>query len=189
MSASAPPQLRRSPQQARSRRRIEHVLETADRLLATEGPGALTTTRLAEAAGISVGSLYQWFPHKQAIAEALALRYVEDFKAVARELAAGTHDDPAGAAVDAFAEAFRSRPGFRAMWFGGLRTEELRDITRPALDDIAASLVRVLDRGSAVARMTVLVADALLRAAFREDPEGDAALLTETKVLLRSYVT
>jgi hypothetical protein len=36
--------------------------------------------------------------------------------------------------------------------------------------------------------MTVIVADALLRAAFREDPAGDDALLAEAKVLLRGYV-
>ena len=109
------------------------MLETADRLLGDEGPDALTTTRVAEAAGISVGSLYQWFPDKEAIAEALALRYLDDFKALAERLARRPGRDPVGSAVDAFAEAFRSQPGFRAMWFGGLRTERLRDLTRPGL--------------------------------------------------------
>ena len=99
--------------------------------------------------------------------------------------------DPVGEALDAYAEAFRTRPGFRAMWFGGLRTEHLRDLTRPGLEDIARSLARALParpQTAAVARMAVLVADALLRAAFREDPAGDEALLAEAKVLLRGYV-
>ena len=175
------------------------MLETADRVLAEDGPEALTTTRVADAAGISVGSLYQWFPDKAAIAEALALRYVEDFKAVAEALAQRAPlDDPAGEALDAFAEAFRSKPGFRAMWFGGLRTEELRDVTRPALEDIGASVARALAAGypnaapaevATVARMVVLVADALLRQAFREDPAGDPFLLAESKTLLRGYLT
>jgi AcrR family transcriptional regulator len=177
------------------------VLATADRLLATEGAGALSTTGVARAAGISVGSLYQWFPDKAAIAEALALRYLEEFEQVAERLAEDAErdgaDDPAAVALDAFTEAFRARPGFRAMWFGGLRTERLRDVTRPGLDVIAGSLARVLrvhaphapdDVTAAAAAMTVTTADALLRAAFREDPDGDRRLLDEAKVMLRAYL-
>jgi AcrR family transcriptional regulator len=171
------------------------VLDTADALLAEEGAEALTMARVAEAAGASIGSVYQYFPDKGAVAEALALRYLDEFKAVAASLDPG--DDPAGAALDAFADAFRARPGFRAMWFGGLRTESLRDVTRPGLQDIAASIGRLLAarapdadpaRVASVAGMTVLTADALLRQAFRADPDGDPALLEETRTLLRGYV-
>ena len=195
-SAAAPsPRLRRLPQQHRSRRRLEHVLDTADALLAKEGAEALTMTRIADAAGVSIGSVYQYFPDKGAVAEALALRYLDEFKEVAAALQPG--DDPAGAALDAFAEAFRVRPGFRAMWFGGLRTESLRDVTRPGLQDIAGSIAQLLaerapqadpERVRRVAAMTVLTADALLRQAFRAAPDGDPALLEETRTLLRGYV-
>jgi AcrR family transcriptional regulator len=194
-SATKPHGLRRRPQQARAQKRIEHVLQTADRLLAEEGAAALTTTRVAEAAGISVGSLYQWFPDRDAIAEALALRYLESFKRVMAGLLPA--DDPAGAALDAFAAAFREQPGFRAMWFGGLRTETLRDVTRPGLNDIAESLAELLralapDADPAlvaeVSNMTVISADALLRHAFRVDPQGDEAVLTEAKRMLRGYL-
>jgi AcrR family transcriptional regulator len=187
--------LRRLPQQSRSRQRIEHVLATADRLLAEEGASALTTTRVAEAAGISVGSLYQWFPDRDAIAESLALRYLESFKQVMATLMPA--EDPAGAALDAFAAAFRAQPGFRAMWFGGLRTETLRDVTRPGLQDITESLAEILralapdadpELVGDVSRMTVISADALLRHAFRMDPEGDEAILTEAKRMLRGYL-
>ncbi|MEA2123306.1 MAG: hypothetical protein QOI80_88 [Solirubrobacteraceae bacterium] len=175
--------LRRTPQQDRARRRIEHVLDTADELLAGEGAHALTTTRVAEAAGISVGSLYQWFPDKDAIAEALALRYVEDFAHVLDDL-----DGDVGAAIDAFADAFRATPGFRAMWFGGLRTERLRDVTRPALDRIATALAERLDAPHDVALVCVTTADALLRQAFRQHPDGDEAVIAEAKLLLTAYL-
>src|SRR6201999_2226436 len=103
----ADPQLRRTPQQERSRRRVEEVLAAADALLAAEGAEALGTTRVAAEAGISIGSLYQWFPNKESILEALALRYVDDFTALARELADRAtekpFDDPAGELLDAFA--------------------------------------------------------------------------------------
>ena len=175
--------LRRAPQQDRARRRVAHVLDTADHLLATEGAEALTTTRVAEAAGISVGSLYQWFPDRDAIAEALALRYAEDFAHVVDEL-----DTDVGAIVDAFADAFRAAPGFRAMWFGGLRTQRLRDVTRPALDRIAETLAERWDAPQDVALVGVTAADALLRHAFRVDPDGDPETLREAKLLLTAYL-
>jgi AcrR family transcriptional regulator len=195
------PQLRRTPQQERSRRRVEEVLAAADAVLAADGAEALSTTRVAADAGISIGSLYQWFPNKESILEALALRYVDDFTALARELADRAtekpFDDPVGEMLTAFAAAFRDRPGFRAMWFGGLRTESLRDATRPGLTAIGEQLFRILSASAPhaspetigrVARLMVLSADALLRQAFRADPDGDPELLDDTADLLRTYL-
>src|SRR5882757_7381224 len=71
-------QLRRAPLQARSRDRVAAFLDAADALLAAEGAAALSTVRVAEAAGASIGTLYHWFPDKEAIIEALALRYWDE---------------------------------------------------------------------------------------------------------------
>src|SRR3954462_14931918 len=68
--------LRRVPRQARSRERLAHVLATADRLLAAEGPEALTIIRVAAEAGMSVGAVYQYLPDRDAIIEALATSYL-----------------------------------------------------------------------------------------------------------------
>lgn len=179
-------QLRREPQQDRARRRVAQVLDTADWLLAAEGPAALTTTRVAAEAGMSVGSLYQWFGDKEAVLEALAVRYAADFATVIDDLEAG--DDVIGAAIDAIADAFRRAPGFRAMWFGGLRTERLRDVTRPALERIAAALGARLDAPADVAMVCVTTADSLLRLAFRQDADGDETVLAEAKLLLNAYL-
>jgi AcrR family transcriptional regulator len=48
------------------------MLDAAEALLVAEGAGALTTTRVAEAAGVSVGTLNRYLPDKEAIVEALA---------------------------------------------------------------------------------------------------------------------
>ena len=72
--------LRNAPRQARSRERLRRVLDAADEVLAAEGPEAFTTTRLAEVAGVSIGSVYRFFPDKEAIVEALAVRYWSDFE-------------------------------------------------------------------------------------------------------------
>jgi AcrR family transcriptional regulator len=193
--------LRRVPQQERSRAKLRRVLEAADRLLADEGAGALTTTGVAAAAGISVGSLYAYLPDKEAIVEALALQYWAEFRERV-EAVAEAHEreppaDPVKAVFDALAEGFRARPGFRALWFGGLRTERVRDVTRPGRADFGATVERILavyrpdadpaDRAT-VARMFVITGDGLLREAFRLDPDGDAALLDEGCRMLGAYL-
>lgn len=72
-----PPQRRRRrPVQARSRATVDFVLEAAARVFKREGFAA-TTNRIAEAAGVSIGTLYEYFPHKQALLRALAERHVE----------------------------------------------------------------------------------------------------------------
>jgi AcrR family transcriptional regulator len=59
--------VRKQPRQARSERLVTYILEAAVRVLAREGAQKFTTARVAEAAGVSVGSLYQYFPNKESI--------------------------------------------------------------------------------------------------------------------------
>jgi AcrR family transcriptional regulator len=193
--------LRNAPTQARSRERLRRVLDAADDVLAIEGAAAFTTTRVAEAAGVPIGSVYRFFPDKEAIVEALATRYWSDFE----DLVAGAAEadelepfaDPGAFVIDTLAAGFRARPGFLALWFGGLRTEAVRDATRPTRQAIGASIERILARHwpgagpeavSTAAQMVVLAGDGLLREAFRRDRAGDEALLEESKRMLRSYL-
>jgi AcrR family transcriptional regulator len=66
---------RRSPTQTRSRATVDHILEGAARVFRREGWNA-TTNRVAREAGVSIGSLYEYFPNKQALLMALAERHV-----------------------------------------------------------------------------------------------------------------
>ncbi|WP_084579601.1 TetR family transcriptional regulator [Sphingomonas azotifigens] len=66
-SASAPVVSRKQPRQARSNALLAAVLEAAVQVLAEQGARRFTTARVAERAGVSVGSLYQYFPNKAAI--------------------------------------------------------------------------------------------------------------------------
>jgi AcrR family transcriptional regulator len=196
-----PSDLRNPPIQSRSRERLRRVLDAADELLASEGAGAFTTTRIAEAAGVPIGSVYRFFDDKEAIVEALAIRYWRDFD----DLVAGLADadereriaDPAGAVLEALAAGFRARPGFLALWYGGLRSERIRDSTREARTAIAASIERMLavhwpaadpSARATAATMVVLAGDGLLREAFRRDRSGDPRLLAEAKLMLDAYL-
>lgn len=73
-SPSPPLAPRKKPGQARSAATVAAVLEAAARILETEGLEGYTTNAVAQRAGISIGSLYQYFPGKDAITRALMLR-------------------------------------------------------------------------------------------------------------------
>lgn len=60
-------QAKKIPQQARAKATFDAIVEAGTQLLATEGYEAVTTNRVAELAGVSIGSLYEYFPNKQSI--------------------------------------------------------------------------------------------------------------------------
>lgn len=80
---------RKTPRQSRSQATCDAILEAAARILETEGGHRLTTNHVAARAGVSVGSLYQYFPSKQAILAELIRRMrqemLADFEQAARE--------------------------------------------------------------------------------------------------------
>lgn len=67
--------LRRAPKQARSQQRVDTILDAAERYFADIGYDAATTNGLAALAGVAVGSIYQFFPNKEAILQAVVGRY------------------------------------------------------------------------------------------------------------------
>ncbi|HKY38623.1 MAG TPA: TetR/AcrR family transcriptional regulator [Polyangiaceae bacterium] len=89
---------RREPKQRRSRQTVDDVLEAVPRVLRRHGAEAITTNRVAEAAGVSIGSLYQYFPDKQAIFMALHERHVDGVRHVMER----TITDCASASLEEF---------------------------------------------------------------------------------------
>ena len=65
------PRPRKRPKQARSRLTVDAIVEAAAQVLVADGYDGLTTTRVAERAGVSIGTLYQYFPDKDALVAAL----------------------------------------------------------------------------------------------------------------------
>jgi AcrR family transcriptional regulator len=72
---------RKRPRQARSRDTVDAILAATTRVLVKRGFHGLTTNAVAIAAGISIGSLYQYFPNKEALVAALIERHIEDMNA------------------------------------------------------------------------------------------------------------
>lgn len=69
--------MRKSPQQARSRQMVERLIDAARDVLITDGYEQFTTNRVAARAGVSPGSLYQYFPDKQTLLDEVIDRYWE----------------------------------------------------------------------------------------------------------------
>src|SRR5213592_4347702 len=73
--------LRRVPVQGRSVARVARMLDACAELVDEIGYEALTTTLLAERAGVAIGSVYQFFPDKRALVQALTMRHLETYLA------------------------------------------------------------------------------------------------------------
>jgi AcrR family transcriptional regulator len=121
---------RRVPVQSRSQQTFQRVLDAASALLGQVPLEDLTTTRIASEAGLSIGALYRFFPDKQSIVDAIAVRHVEQFKAelessvlrsLEREMSDLATFNPAAlldSVVDAYILYLDAHPDFRAISFG-----------------------------------------------------------------------
>ncbi|RLM48865.1 TetR family transcriptional regulator, partial [Halobellus sp. Atlit-31R] len=69
-----PARSRRVPSQARSEQTIQVIFEATAQVLNEHGEAALTTNRIAQRAGVSIGTLYQYFDSKEAIVHAMLAR-------------------------------------------------------------------------------------------------------------------
>ena len=100
---------RKSPVQARSAASVDAILEATIQVLLSVGKERLTTTRVARRAGVSVGTLYQYFPNKGALLQAALKRHLDEVTAaveqVCREQKGSTLQNMATALITAFLSA------------------------------------------------------------------------------------
>jgi len=100
---------RKSPVQARSVASVDAILEATIQVLLSVGKERLTTTRVALRAGVSVGTLYQYFPNKSALLQAALIRHLNEvttaLERVCREQRGKTLKEMATAVINAFLKA------------------------------------------------------------------------------------
>lgn len=193
--------LRRVPVQGRSVARVARMLDACAELVDEIGYEALTTTILAERAGVAIGSIYQFFPDKRAVVQALTLRSLEAYlERLSRRLSESTFPhwwDGVDAGIDEYIDMHRTVPGFRTLHFGNVVDVHLLDDERDNNAVIANALVGQLAadldlRGGPNVEFAVMiaveVADSLIQMAFRRDPNGDPRVLVEAKALIRDYL-
>jgi AcrR family transcriptional regulator len=196
---------RKLPSQERSRLTVEAILDAAAHVFEEHGYAAGTTNRIAERAGVSIGSLYQYFPNKDAVLVALTERHIEEGAAVVWPLLAGLGPDaPLERAlsdlVGAMVQSHRARPALhRVLVEEAPRPPELRArleaLFEAASDAVAAYLcaspeVDVADPDRA-ARMVVQVVESITHSLVihpRDDADVDA-YVAETVQMLRRYLS
>lgn len=77
--------MRKEPRQARSRATVDAIVQAGARVLGDRGWAGFTTNKVAEVAGVSIGSLYQYFPDKLSLIEAVRSHHFEDVLRVIRK--------------------------------------------------------------------------------------------------------
>ena len=97
---------RKRPRQARATATVDAIYEATIQVLLSDGPQRLTTTRVAERAGVSVGTMYQYFPQKRALIHALNERYLENLADRIEATCRQQHGASAGMMVVALIETY-----------------------------------------------------------------------------------
>jgi AcrR family transcriptional regulator len=195
------PGVRRTPVQERSTDTVQQILKAASALLATEPLDQITTSRVAQAAGVSIGGLYRFFPDKQSIIDAIAVKHVEDLRAaLEQQLGSGLPEDgPAflGMVVDAYIAFLDDRPDFRAIALGRHVSASTR--RHHASPDVGpAALVKRfvlesvgMDIGDLDLRIRIAIeaGERLIAYAYEQASEGERrAVIVEMKALLAKYI-
>lgn len=193
--------LRTPPRQARSAATVKKILDAANALFDRQGLTATTTTAIAAEAGVSVGSLYHFFPDKMAIGRALGELYHDDMSAMLEPLVAEVSD------VSKFAtfasEGLRGAALVVARHPGYLRVVDetdsrvpdsplfqLRDQLRRLLHQVAPSigLDHLTDADlELMSEFVIDVCAVMLRRLPTDEPER-TRVLSELELLFTSYV-
>jgi AcrR family transcriptional regulator len=193
--------LRRRPAQRRSAERVQRMLDACAEILDEAGYDGLSTTRIAQRAGVAIGSVYQFFPDKRAVAQALALRNLELFgERVSRRIEASAlphWSDSVGAIIEIFVDMHRTVPGFRVLRFGDVADVNLLDdaadnnaVVADRLRAMVVTIFGVPDTSELARAFAIAVeaGDAVLKMAFRRDAAGDPAIVAEAERLIRGYL-
>ena len=94
------------PVQARAAFSVESILEATLQVLLDFGQARLTTTRVAARAGVSVGTLYQYFPNKNALLQMVMERHMNEIAQVVETACAGLHGQPLAEMAQGVVQAF-----------------------------------------------------------------------------------
>ena len=189
--------MRKAPRQARSRATVEAVIEAGARILSDHGWAGFTTNKVAEAAGVSIGSLYQYFPDKVALVDAIRRRHLEDSLAAVHGASAPEKSLARFAEdlVDAIIAAHQVHPGLhRALLDQAPVPDGYLDLN----DRFEADYLRCFARAVAVYRsrstdasdetVSLIVSDAIdgvVHNAARRGMLGDRAVRNELARLVR----
>ena len=195
LSSSLQP--RRVPCQERGERRVAELIEAAESVIAENGYEATTMSAIAERAGASIGSLYQFFPNKAAITQALRTDYGRQFDAVCSPLAAEakarTLRHFVGRLIDVTTQFLDSHPAFLSLLDAPRSTRSLPEIRNLLVERFASFFLTRNPRLSKVKATTLAIVTIQIMKAlnqlYTELPPGERRqLIREYNLVLHSYL-
>ncbi|MCT2586559.1 TetR family transcriptional regulator [Actinophytocola sp. S1-96] len=164
------------------------------------GYDGVTTTLIAERAGVAVGSLYQFFPDKRAVVQALTKRNLDQFTAEIDRRLDWNHLehwwDGVDEIIDIYVEMYRTVPGFARVRFGDVIDLRFIDDQRDNNTVIAEKLAGVIGERSGLPveglfrQITIAneLADGILALAFRRRLFDQQDMIDEAKRVVRGYL-
>ncbi|GAC1384003.1 MAG: hypothetical protein NVSMB48_18320 [Marmoricola sp.] len=194
------PSSRRVPVQERSRARVEMILEAAASVAVEQGVDALNTRSIAQHAGLSVSSIYQYFASVDEIVFELIARDMEEMdNQFAQDLGAlseYTLSLVVETVMRAFIAVYRRRPAFVEIWLRGRTTAAVQAYGREHHVRIATQLRAFLDDLGLLAEgapqeaglLAVEIGDRCFQLAFEHKIEGDDFLIEEGIKLISAYL-
>jgi len=188
---------RRIPRQPRGQRRVAGLLDSAEAVIAETGYDGATMSAIARRAGASIGSLYQFFPNKQVLAQALRVRYSKEYDDLCARLTPEAKSRNLNAFVahliDLTVSFVETHPAFLALVDAPCSTripEAIRNVLRGrfAAFFLAAGPRMSKIKAEHLATMTLHMLRALAQI-YAEAPARDRAhFVREFKVLFCAYL-
>lgn len=184
--------MRRVPRQARSQQRVNLLLDTAARVFAEVGFEAATTNAIAARAGVPIGSLYQFFPSKEAILDALVGRYAAEMGAVLsdEQLDKLSLDEAISRLIDGLAMFEATHTGFKTIFAQTNTTHRMHAEIASRVEAMMARRFPKLDvaRRREGAIVAVGIVKGLLSLSEAPDSLPPERLLVEIKTALVAYL-
>ena len=188
---------RRAPQQKRGRQRVAALLDAAASVIADVGYEAATMSAIAERADACIGSLYQFFPNKPSITQALRSHYARQFEALLARLEAESSalslDSLVNRLVDAMIEFVESHPAFLPLLDAPISTRSPAVIRKQLRKRVVGLLSSRMRRRSKISSMQLAAVTLQIIKAFNQlyaeaQPDEKQAFIQEFKVVLFCYL-
>lgn len=176
--------MRRTPAQERSRATVERILDAAAQVFGQWGYAA-TTNQIADEAGTSIGSLYQYFENKDSLLEALHARHIDRMRA--HLIGRGPADADDVTWVRWFVEALttvNSGPDATTLWQTSRVIPAMRDHVTALVDDIARDAGAALSLAPMPSRAVVVTGLGLVHELVLTSSDADAALDVAVRAVL-----
>lgn len=202
-SASESEPFRRLPQQARSRQRVNQILDAAAQVFEEVGYDAASTELISKRAETSIGSLYRFFPDKSAILYALAERYAQQMQELAAaKMNASMVRQPLAQVlsdiIDAFDSFYTSQPSCRMVMLQSRVSAEIQTVNQRADREIVKQVEAFFalrqpkmptEQRQLAALVSVEISGTLQLLSLAQDDKRRQQLVDETKQVLIRYLT